>query len=140
MAGYADGEHDRARRFRDAALPYLDDVFTLARYLMRNAADAEDAVQECLPPSVASFRYLSRPDHEAAAAGPIEYICTAVRGCRRRSSRRSQAFRIRPLRRCTYSTLGNSARYQCQGRNRVKQKEALYQSLFPSLKGQPELF
>jgi RNA polymerase sigma-70 factor, ECF subfamily len=47
MAGYADDEHDKARRFRDAALPHLDDVFTLARYLMRNAADAEDAVQEC---------------------------------------------------------------------------------------------
>ncbi|MGA7804777.1 sigma-70 family RNA polymerase sigma factor [Bradyrhizobium sp.] len=44
------GSHDdpdRARRFRDAALPYLDDVCTLARYLLRNAADAEDAVQEC---------------------------------------------------------------------------------------------
>jgi len=38
---------DRARRFRDAALPYLDDVYTLARYLLRNPADAEDAVQEC---------------------------------------------------------------------------------------------
>ncbi len=38
---------DKARRFGDAALPHLDDVFTLARYLMRNAADAEDAVQEC---------------------------------------------------------------------------------------------
>jgi RNA polymerase sigma-70 factor (ECF subfamily) len=47
MAGYPDGEHDNARRFRDAALPYLDDVFTLARYLMRNASDAEDALQEC---------------------------------------------------------------------------------------------
>jgi RNA polymerase sigma-70 factor (ECF subfamily) len=33
--------------FRDAALPLLDDVYTLARYLLRNAADAEDAVQEC---------------------------------------------------------------------------------------------
>jgi RNA polymerase sigma factor (sigma-70 family) len=38
---------DRARRFRDAALPYLDDVYTLARYLLRDATDAEDAVQEC---------------------------------------------------------------------------------------------
>jgi RNA polymerase sigma-70 factor, ECF subfamily len=43
----ADGDADRARRFRDAALPHLDDVYTLARYLMRDSADAEDAVQEC---------------------------------------------------------------------------------------------
>jgi RNA polymerase sigma-70 factor (ECF subfamily) len=41
------GEHDRAQRFREAALPYLDDVYTLARYLLRNKADAEDAAQEC---------------------------------------------------------------------------------------------
>jgi RNA polymerase sigma-70 factor (ECF subfamily) len=38
---------ERARRFRDAALPHLDETYTLARYLMRNAADAEDAVQDC---------------------------------------------------------------------------------------------
>jgi len=48
MAGsYAGDEHDKTRRFRDAALPYLDDAHALARYLLRNAADAEDAVQEC---------------------------------------------------------------------------------------------
>ena len=38
---------DKARRFRDAAMPHLDDVYTLARYLLRNPADADDAVQEC---------------------------------------------------------------------------------------------
>ena len=37
----------KARRFRDAALPHLDDVYTLARYLLRDSADAEDAAQEC---------------------------------------------------------------------------------------------
>jgi RNA polymerase sigma-70 factor, ECF subfamily len=48
MAVVAGGDDaDRARRFRDAALPHLDDVYTLARYLLRSAADADDAVQEC---------------------------------------------------------------------------------------------
>ena len=48
MAGNgSDANQDKARRFRDAALPHLDDVYTLARYLLRDAADAEDAVQEC---------------------------------------------------------------------------------------------
>jgi RNA polymerase sigma-70 factor, ECF subfamily len=45
-AGHGDND-DKARRFRDAALPHLDDVYSLARYMLRNGADAEDAVQEC---------------------------------------------------------------------------------------------
>lgn len=45
MTGYANSENDKARRFRELALPHLDDLYTLARYLMRNAADADDAVQ-----------------------------------------------------------------------------------------------
>jgi RNA polymerase sigma factor (sigma-70 family) len=47
MANDAVAEQERMRRFRDAALPHLDDVYTLARYFMRNTDDAEDAVQEC---------------------------------------------------------------------------------------------
>jgi len=46
MTGETD-DPERARRFRDAALPHLDEVYTLARYLLRDSADAEDAVQEC---------------------------------------------------------------------------------------------
>jgi RNA polymerase sigma-70 factor (ECF subfamily) len=42
-----DDERSRAQRFREAALPHLGDVYTLARYLLRNPADAEDAAQEC---------------------------------------------------------------------------------------------
>ena len=43
----SDDDPEKARRFREAALPYLDDANTLARYLLRDATDAEDAVQEC---------------------------------------------------------------------------------------------
>jgi RNA polymerase sigma-70 factor (ECF subfamily) len=46
-AGGDDMDAERARRFRAAALPYIDEVYTLARYLLRSAADADDAVQEC---------------------------------------------------------------------------------------------
>src|SRR6266851_5316858 len=42
-----DDNPEKARRFREAALPLLDDAYTLARYLLRDKADAEDAVQEC---------------------------------------------------------------------------------------------
>jgi RNA polymerase sigma factor (sigma-70 family) len=47
MAAGSDRDAEKARHFRDTALPHLDDVYTLARYLLRNSADADDAVQEC---------------------------------------------------------------------------------------------
>jgi RNA polymerase sigma-70 factor (ECF subfamily) len=37
----------RALRFREAALPCLDDAYRFAGFLLRNRADAEDAVQQC---------------------------------------------------------------------------------------------
>jgi RNA polymerase sigma-70 factor (ECF subfamily) len=52
---------DRALRFRDAALPYLDDAYRLAHFLMRNQADAEDAVQECYLRALRSFDSLRGP-------------------------------------------------------------------------------
>ena len=56
---------ERARRFRDAALPHLDEVYTLARYLLRNATDADDAVQECY---LRALKFSTRS--AAARSGP----------------------------------------------------------------------
>ena len=47
MTCHDEAADERARRFRAVALPLLDGAYTLARFLMRNQADAEDAVQEC---------------------------------------------------------------------------------------------
>src|ERR1700734_4261426 len=84
MTGEANVEQERARRFRDAALPYLDDVYTLARYLMRNPADAEDAVQEC---------YLRALRHFDSYRGPAmkPWLLTILRNvCNAEFARRSK--------------------------------------------------
>jgi RNA polymerase sigma factor (sigma-70 family) len=51
--GAAEDQDSKASRFKALALPHLDEVYTLARYLMPHA-DAEDAVQECY---LRAFRY-----------------------------------------------------------------------------------
>ncbi len=71
------GERDRARRFRDAALPHLDDVFTLARYLMRNAADAEDAVQECYLRALRHFDGYRGPAMKPWLLAILRNVCNA---------------------------------------------------------------
>jgi RNA polymerase sigma-70 factor, ECF subfamily len=76
---------ERARRFREAALPLLDDVYTLARYLLRNASDAEDAVQEC---------YLRALKHFDSYRGPAmkPWLFAILRNvCRAEYARRSSA-------------------------------------------------
>jgi RNA polymerase sigma-70 factor (ECF subfamily) len=76
---------EKARRFRDAALPYLDDAYTLARYLLRDATDAEDAVQEC---------YLRAFKHFHTYRGPAmkPWLFTILRNvCRAEYARRKTA-------------------------------------------------
>jgi len=77
MAGDANDQHDKARRFRDAALPYLDDVYTLARYLMRNPADAEDAVQECYLRALRHFDSYRGPAMKPWLLAILRNVCNA---------------------------------------------------------------
>jgi RNA polymerase sigma factor (sigma-70 family) len=84
VTGNGSGD-DRARRFREAALPHLDDVYTLARYLLHDSADAEDAAQEC---------YLRALRHFDTYRGPAmkPWLFAILRNiCRGEFSRRSSA-------------------------------------------------
>ncbi len=76
---------DKARRFRELTLPHLDDVYTLARYLLRDASDAEDAVQEC---------YLRALKHFDSYRGPAikPWLLAILRNvCRAEYARRAAA-------------------------------------------------
>jgi RNA polymerase sigma factor (sigma-70 family) len=70
-------EDEKARRFREAALPYLDDVFTLARYLMRNTADAEDAAQECYLRALRHFDSYRGPAMKPWLLTILRNVCNA---------------------------------------------------------------
>ncbi len=59
----------KAQRFREAALPYLDDAYTLARYLLRDPVDAEDAVQECYLRALKHFDSYRGPEMKPCLLG-----------------------------------------------------------------------
>src|ERR1039457_5426377 len=73
----ANDDPDRARRFREAALPHLDDVYTLARYLLRDASDAEDAVQECYLPALKHFDSYRGPAMKPWLFAILRNVCHA---------------------------------------------------------------
>src|SRR5690348_7676588 len=87
----AAGNRD-AERFRALALPHLDDVYTLARYLLRNPADAEDAAQECF---LRAFRHF-----ETFRGGPMRPWLLAI---------------LRNVCRAEYARRGASAAVQAEG-------------------------
>ena len=74
---FSDNDPGRALRFRDAALPYLDDVYTLARYLLRDAADAEDAVQECYLRALKHFDTYRGPAMKPWLFAILRNVCRA---------------------------------------------------------------
>src|SRR3984957_8742923 len=84
MTGEGNGERDKARRFRDAALPYLDDVYSLARYLMRNPADAEDAAQECYMRALRHFDSYRGPEMKPGLLTILRSVCSAEFARRRK--------------------------------------------------------
>jgi RNA polymerase sigma-70 factor (ECF subfamily) len=73
----ADADAERGRRFREAALPHLDDVYTLARYLLRDKADADDAVQECYLRALRHFDSYRGPAMKPWLLAILRNVCNA---------------------------------------------------------------
>jgi RNA polymerase sigma-70 factor (ECF subfamily) len=67
----------RTRRFRDAALPYIDDAYTLAHFLMHNQADAEDAVQDCYLLALRRFDSFRGPAMKTWLLAILRTLCYA---------------------------------------------------------------
>jgi RNA polymerase sigma-70 factor (ECF subfamily) len=76
---------DRAQRFRDAALLHLDEVYTIARYLMRNTNDAEDAVQECYLRALRHFDSFRGPAMKPWLLAILKNVCNSEFMRRRRA-------------------------------------------------------
>ena len=75
----------RSLRFERVVLPHLDAAYTLARYLTRDAADADDAVQEAV---LRAIRYVDTLHSDADARSWLLTIvrreCYELTGGRRR--------------------------------------------------------
>ena len=72
-----DPDPEKARRFRDVALPHLDAVYTLARYLLRDLADTEDAVQECFLRALKHFDSYRGPAIKPWLFAILRNVCHA---------------------------------------------------------------
>jgi RNA polymerase sigma-70 factor (ECF subfamily) len=70
-------DDETTRRFREAAMPCLDDVYTLARYLLRDADAAEDAVQECYLRALKHFDSYRGPAIKPWLFAILRNICHA---------------------------------------------------------------
>ena len=75
----ADEDGGRAGRFRELALPHLDDVYTLARYLLGSAADADDAVQECYLRAYRHFDTYRGPQIKPWLFAILRNVCHSAR-------------------------------------------------------------
>jgi len=76
---------ERGRRFRDTALPHLDAVYMLARYMLRDPSDAEDAVQECYLRALRHFDTLRGSQVKPWLFSILRNICRFEYGRRSRA-------------------------------------------------------
>ena len=70
-------EMERGWRFRQAALPHLNALYTMASYLTRDTAEAEYAVQECFVRGLRRFDWYSGDGMKPWLLGILRDFCKA---------------------------------------------------------------
>ena len=83
-------ESSELARFEAAVLPHLDAAYTLARYLTRNASDAEDVVQDACLRALKYFEGF-RGEPGASGTGARAWLLAIVRNTAYSSRRRQRA-------------------------------------------------
>ena len=78
-------ESPELARFEAVVLPHLDAAYTLARHLMRNANDAEDAVQEACLRALTYFDGFHGAHEQSARAWLLAIVRNTVYTWRRRA-------------------------------------------------------
>jgi RNA polymerase sigma-70 factor, ECF subfamily len=81
-----DTDAEWGRRFRDVALPHLDAVYTLARYMLRDPSDAEDAAQECYLRALSYFDTLRGSEVKPWLFSILRNVCRVEYGRRSRAA------------------------------------------------------
>ncbi len=79
-------DHDRNRRIANDSLRYLDDAYNLARWLMRNDADAQDAVQEAYLRVIRFAGGFRGEDPRAWLLKIVRNVCYSQLRCGRRDT------------------------------------------------------
>lgn len=69
------GSDEQTLRFRELALPYLDDAYTLAYYLMGSRTAAEDAVEQCYLRAFGLFSTWRGPSMQKWLLAIVREIC-----------------------------------------------------------------
>jgi len=77
-------ESSELTRFEGAVLPHLDAAYTLARYLTRNASDAEDVVQDACMRALKYFDGFRGEEETSARAWLLAIVRNTAYSWRRR--------------------------------------------------------
>jgi RNA polymerase sigma-70 factor (ECF subfamily) len=77
-------ESRELERFEAVVLPHLDAAYTLARYLTRNAYDAEDIVQDACLRALRHFESFTGEEETSARAWLLAIVRNAAYSARRR--------------------------------------------------------